>query len=110
MKRLLLLALFIVTCVSCGPVVTTVYAQTFPVLKTLAWDANPAGEGVTNYTVKMDGVTIGSPTGTTQALSIATAGAHTVTVVAVNLWGTSSPATLNLNVIAPSTPVNPRLQ
>lgn len=95
---------------SCGPGEITIYAQTLPVVKTVAWDANPASDAVTNYVVRLDGAIIGSPTGTTQAVTFTTAGAHTVAVRAVNLWGESPDTTLAVNVVIPAKPANIRIQ
>lgn len=86
-------------------------AQTLPVTKTIAWDdATAAADGVTNYTVTLDGTVVGSPTGLTQAVTFTTAGVHTVTVTATNIWGTSGPATLSITVKVPGNPANVRLQ
>lgn len=114
MKRVLL-AVLIASILACAvalrPGVITLEAQTLPVTKTFAWDdATAVAEGVTNYTVLLDGVVIGSPTVLTQAVTFTTAGTHTLSVSAVNLWGTSPAATLTVNVIVPSKPSNTRLQ
>ena len=93
-----------------SPVEITLEAQTLPITKTLAWDPNPAADAVTNYTVRQDGVVLGNPTGTTQAVTFTTVGTHTLTVTATNLWGTSAPATLVVNVVVPAVPGNMRLQ
>lgn len=88
----------------------TVFAQTLPVTKTLLWDANPASDQVTNYTVRLDGTLVGNPTTPTQAVVFTTAGAHALTVTATNIWGTSPATTLNVVVVIPGAPGNPRLQ
>jgi hypothetical protein len=87
-----------------------VWAQSLPATKTFAWDARPVNESVSSYTVRLDGVTIGNPTGTTQQFTITTTGTHVLTVTATNTWGTSSPSTLNFLVIVPSSPANPRIE
>ena len=92
------------------PLVVTLHAQTLPATKTLAWDANAASDGVTNYVVALDATTVGSPTGTTQPITFTTAGSHTLTLRAQNVWGLSPPATLVVNVVVPGTPANLRLQ
>jgi hypothetical protein len=92
------------------PGVVVIHAQQLPLNKTLTWDANPAGDGVLNYVVRLDGVVIGSPVGITQAVTFTTTGAHTLTVVAVNAWGESAPATLAVNVVVPGSPGNLRFQ
>ena len=84
------------------PGVITLYAQALPVTKTLVW--TPQGAAADSYTVKMDGTTIGSPTTPSQAVVFTTNGTHVLTVTATNIWGTSAPATLTVNVAAPSAP------
>jgi hypothetical protein len=114
MKRLLLVLgiLAVVACATFWPRATvwTVYAQTLPITKTVAWDANPAGDGVLSYTVQLDGVTVGSPTVTTQTVTFTTAGAHVLRVSATNQWGVSGYTTLTVNVVVPANPANLRLQ
>jgi len=90
--------------------VVTLEAQTLPITKTVAWDANAPADAVTNYVVRLDAAIVGSPVGTTQLVTFTSLGTHTITVVAQNLWGVSAPATLVVNVIAPTTPANIRLQ
>ena len=90
--------------------IAIVAAQSLPVTKTLAWDPNPVAEGVLHYTVTMDGVTVGSPTTTTQAVTFTTPGAHTLTVSATNQWDTGPASTLLVTVVIPSGTVNLRLQ
>ena len=88
----------------------TLEAQAIPISKTVAWDANAPADAVTNYVVRLDAAIVGSPVGTTQLVTFTSLGTHTITVVAQNLWGTSAPATLVVNVISPNTPANIRLQ
>lgn len=107
---MVLLALAIWACLP-APFIVTVHAQTLPATKTLAWDcASCAADGVTGFQVTLDGATAGTPTGMTQAVTFTTAGAHTLTVRSVNLWGTSTPATLQVNVVVPTAPANMRIQ
>lgn len=114
MKRLLyalaLCALTLVGSACKNPIVVTIFAQTLPVTKTLIWDANPASDQVTNYTVRLDSTLVGNPTTPTQAVVFTTAGAHALTVTATNTWGTSPATTLNVNVVIPGAPGNPRIQ
>jgi len=113
MKKILfglVLAFTLLSSISCKDAFVTVYAQTLPVTKTLAWNANATSEGVINYTVRLDTVVIGNPTGTTQQVTINTAGPHVLTVTATNQWGTSPPATLNINVVIPTAPQNLNIQ
>ena len=119
MKRLLL-ALLVLGLVACSliftkppipiPGMVTIYAQTLPITKTLVWDANAPTDAVTNYTVRLDGAVAGSPTAPSQAVTFTTVGAHVLTVTATNLWGTSTPATLTVNVAPPASSANLRIQ
>lgn len=90
--------------------VTTIYAQSLPITKTVVWDPNPATDQVTLYTVTLDGTTIGTPTTPSQQFTVTTAGAHTLTVSATNLWGTSPATALAINVKLPDKPTNPKIQ
>ena len=120
MKKTLLFVAVILALIACAtfikpgplpfPGVLTIEAQSLPISKTVAWDANAASDGVTNYVVRLDGTVIGSPTGTSQPFTITTAGAHTVAVRAVNLWGESVDATLAFNVVLAARPANVRIQ
>ena len=88
----------------------TIEAQSLPIARTVLWDANATSDAITNYVVRLDNTIVGSPVGTSQPITITTLGTHTVSVVAVNLWGTSAPTTLTINVVAPAQVVNLRLQ
>jgi hypothetical protein len=92
------------------PGVITLYAQSLPKTMTVAWDANPVTDNVTNYVVRLDGVVIGSPTATSLPFTITTAGTHTLAVRAVNLWAESPDSTLVINVIVPAKPTRLRIQ
>lgn len=113
MRRLLILLLVIVACATVGrrpPGVITIHAQSLPVTKTVAWDANPASDAIVNYTVTLDA---GPPVNTanvTQAVIFATAGTHVIHLTATNLWGTSPETTLTVNVVMPARPTSIRLQ
>jgi hypothetical protein len=87
--------------------VVTLEAQTLPISRTLAWDA---GANADSYIVTQDGTPIGTPVGLTQPISIATLGSHTFSVVSVNLWGQSAPATLTVNVVSPGQSGNIRIR
>ena len=107
----LLILLFCALLPGCGtPLVVTVEAQSLPIDRTVAWDANAASDGVTHYTVTLDATLVGSPTGLTQVVTFASAGSHTIQLRAVNGWGASAPATLTVNVVVPASPANLRLQ
>lgn len=118
MKRNLLIAIVLVVALACAslfhrtpPGVVTIYAQTLPIVKTVAWDQpDEATAGVTGWTVRLDGTVVGTPTVKTQAITLTAVGAHTVSVVATNLWGVSSPATLTFTVVLASAPGNVRIQ
>jgi hypothetical protein len=90
--------------------VTVIHAQSLPKTVTLAWDANAPSDNVTNYVVRLNGTVVGSPTGTTQLVTITTAGLHTLAVRAVNMWAESPDSTLTVNVVVPGKPTNLRLQ
>lgn len=90
--------------------VVTLKAQTLPIARTVAWDPNPASDGVTGYVVRLDGAIVGSPTTTSQPITITALGAHTISVVAVNQWAESTPASLSINVVGPGKPGNVRIQ
>lgn len=92
------------------PGVIVVEAQTLPIAKTLSWNANPAGDNVTNYTVTEDGTVIGNPTVPSQSVTFTSLGTHTLTVTATNSFGTSAPATLTVVVQLPTTPAGLKLQ
>ena len=89
---------------------TIIEAQSLPITKTLVWDANPASDAVINYTVTLDGATVGNPVGTSQPVTFTTLGAHVLGVTATNLFGTSPMSTLTVNVIIPGSPKNPKIQ
>ena len=110
-KTLLLIPIAVIACATIlsvkSPLVITIHAQSLPVTKTLAWDAP---SDAVSYIVTQDGVTSGSPTATTQPITITTVGSHTFTVTAVNLWGSSAPASLTVNVVLPGKPANVKVQ
>lgn len=96
-------------CLGCKSPVLVLHAQSFPLVKTLAWDAptvDATHGAAESYVVRLDGTILGSPTVPTQSVTFQTGGAHTLTVVAVNAWGTSPPATVSVNIIGPGTPAN----
>lgn len=83
------------------PIVITIEAQTLPITKTLAWSASTNAD---SYIVTQDGNPAGTPTTTSQSITLTTAGPHTFTVAAKNVWGTSSATPLTVNVVLPSQP------
>lgn len=95
----------------CDPTMV-IYAQSLPITKTVAWDANAASDNVTSYTLRLDTGTPSTvvPPATTGTVTFTTAGTHTITVTATNVWGTSPPATLVVNVVVPGAPGNVRIQ
>ena len=93
-------------------------AQTFPLTIKAYWNPNPIADGVTSYTLSVDGgapVTVPNistndtncpivtyPSGCIMApVTIAASGQHTFAVVAVNPWASSAPATLTVNINGP---------
>lgn len=108
----ILLLLFIAACAVAVhppvplPGVFVLYAQTLPITKTATWNApivDATHAAADSYTVRLDGIVVGSPTTTTQAVTFTTNGAHTVTVTATNQWGTSGPLALSVLVAPPNT-------
>jgi hypothetical protein len=92
------------------PRVTIIRAQTLPVNVRLSWDANPPADNVTSYLAQLDAepvVTV-TPPALETILVVKAAGSHTFRVSAVNMWGTSAPASLTVVVVPPGTPTNPR--
>lgn len=83
------------------PGMITIYAQTLPITKTLTWDASANTD---SYIVTQDTAQIGTPTVTTQSVTITAVGSHTFTVAAKNLWGTSTATALTVNVVLPTVP------
>ena len=118
MKKLLIavVILLLIACATFWPTLVpipgtvTIIAQSLPITRTLAWDANATSDMVTNYVVRQDSVIIGSPTGTTQPITITTLGTHTFAVRAVSLWGESVDSLLIVNVVLPSAVRNVRIQ
>ena len=54
MKRLLLVAACALLLTSCARSPFTVYAQSLPITKTIAWDANPVSDAVSTYSLWLD--------------------------------------------------------
>jgi PKD repeat protein len=111
MKRLLLPILFVVVLIFVilnRPARLVLSAQTLPVTKTLAW--TDADTSITSYTVTLDGAVAGNPTTQSQSVTFTTAGTHTLTVTATNVWGTSAPATLTVDIAVPTVPANMQLR
>jgi len=108
-RRTLIVIAALLFVIACGalfnrvPGVVTLEAQSLPITRTLAWDANALSDMVTHYVVRQDGAVLGSPTGTTQTVTITTLGMHTFAVRAVSLWGESVDAVLVVNVVVPGT-------
>lgn len=90
-----------------GGGLVTLEAQTLPITKTLVWDA---GANADSYVVVQDGAQIGTPAALTQSITISTLGQHTFSVTSVNLWGTSTPTTLTVNVVSPGGSGNIRIR
>jgi hypothetical protein len=113
LKRLLLL--FVVLPLAACTV--TVNAQTLPASAHVNWPPNPAGDQVTAYNLTLDANTpiVVPPTLDAscscirQQITITTAGSHTITLTATNIWGTSLPATLTFNVVVASRPQQPSI-
>ena len=89
----------------------TLYAQTLPITKTVEWDANPATDEVTHYTVRVNAQTLPPVTvGTSAQVTFTTEGTHVLAVSATNAWGTSAETTLTVNVRLPGNPGKIRIR
>jgi hypothetical protein len=106
------LVIFAVALIAWAP---RAWAQALPILLTVEWDANPAGDEVQFYTVTLDSdspITVGLPACSPresggvvicrQVVEVKTAGAHLFSVRAVNAWLTSEPGTASVTVLLPS--------
>lgn len=97
MRPVILVALFgSLLSVSCKSttIMTTLYAQSLPSTRTVAWDPRPAAENVVAYKVQLDSGTVqrvpltactGTPVVCSAQFSVATFGVHTIFVMATNL-------------------------
>ena len=93
---------------------TTLAAQTLPLQVTASWDPNPATDAVTGYVLTLDAeppiavapVTDPACTCVHAPLTIGTAGAHTIRVVAQNEWGDAAPTVYPFLVTIPSSVKN----
>lgn len=100
----LLLPFALLTSIGCSSIV---YAQSFPVTRTAAWDANAPEDVVTEYLLKIDnGEAIHVASSSIDAacncykvpFTITVAGVHTIKVSAVNEFGESADASATINV------------
>lgn len=110
---MVLTALLAFNACTSNPLEVRLEAQSLPLTVTYTW--NPSVVDAThtapnNYVFRLDGVIIGSPTGVTQVVTFNTAKKYTLSVVAVNDWGTSGPLTLIVDVFVPNDPTNLRKQ
>jgi hypothetical protein len=71
---------------------------------TLLWQANPAAELVTAYTVTLNGTIVGTTTGTSQPITFTSTGPQTLTVFATNATGPGPAAMLVYTVAVPLAP------
>lgn len=104
----------LLACATHRPFVVQIHAQSLPVTKALAWDASVVDAthtAPTTYDVRLDGALVASvPAATlTQNITFATVGPHTLTVTAVNTWGSSAASTLAVNVSLPNPATNMRI-
>jgi hypothetical protein len=104
MKRITLATLAALVLAACamftGPARLTLYAQSVPFVAHAQWDPAPAAEGVTSYTMTLDGgapITV-APTVDPACscirtpLTIPAFGSHTVAITATNLLLSTDPA------------------
>ena len=107
MTRLLAL-LAVLALAACASVGLVLYAQTLPRPATVTWNPNAAADNVVDYQVTLDAgapltvlATACTATTCTQAISLPTLGAHTVSVLARNLALSTDPTSLQAS--APTT-------
>lgn len=123
MKKLLLLSLlvFSIGCKSSSSPFVTLYAQSFPLNKTVLWEqADLLTALVSDFTVQMDSGTLAhinpstclqtAPFTCQAPVVFPNGGQHTITIIAHNVIGSSSPFALSVNVIVPVRPANVRIQ
>lgn len=106
----LALTLFAVTSLAQNPV--------FPLAMHVYWDMNPDADEVTHYLITMDsnfsaqlptaGCTVSNRT-CAQPIQVPDNQNHTVTLRAVNSWGTSDATVLTFRINNPSKPGNIRI-
>lgn len=116
MKRLfpILIAFCLAACALLvkSPAVVTIYAQSFPVTRSLAWDASPVDAthpAPTAYEVRLDGTLIGTTPTLAQTFTIASGVNHTFTVTATGTWGNAPAASLAVIVSVPNAAGNVRV-
>jgi len=114
MKKLLIIIFAILLNIACTQVI---FAQSFPLIVHVEWTPNPSADAVTNYVVVFNG---GAPTNvdpnsctTTTCRSIdftiPVAGTYSVSVTAVNYWGSSPAALVQTLVSVPGKSGNVKL-
>lgn len=80
---------------------------TYPLTLQVTWDPNPAAETVTGYIVTVNGTnstvqpTACTATACSMTFSVPAAGPHTVSVAAVNQWGTGTPTAVTFTIVVP---------
>ena len=90
-----------------------IHAQSLPITKTIAWDANPTTDIVTKYTFWLDTGPKGDVFATSPLIAFitfTTTGPHTIHLTATNPWGESPEATLTVNVVVLARPTGLRIQ
>lgn len=82
----------------------------------IQWDPNPASDNVTFYTLTFDGTvftvppTVDTTCACVQQAVAVTAGSHTASITATNVWGTSLPTVLTFNANPAGKVVNVRVK
>ena len=112
-KRLIILLLVIASNIAC---IATLEAQSFPLTVHAEWNPNPATEEVSSYQVSFNGgapliVVATSCTSICKStdFTVQVAGPASVTVVAVNQWGSSAPATASVVISVPGKSSNVKI-
>lgn len=96
---------------------TMAFAQLqFPITVNVVWDAYPATENITKFTVTHNGTPVDvmpsacTATECAKAITLTSAGPHVVSVTATNMWGTSAPNSITFTASSPGRSGNLRIR
>ncbi len=112
MKRLSI-ALLVLVFVSCASL-PVLYAQAFPTTVLVSWDANPASDNVSSYTLSIDTIPGSAVDPTTKCIAgtcsaslvVPSTGPHTLHLTASNMWGISPSYDYAFTASAPGKSIN----
>src|SRR5215467_8132271 len=97
------------------PLVQVLFAQSFPFALHVEFNPNPTADQVTSYSSSLDGGTVSSIPPTvvsscncikTPVYNINDSNLHTISVTATNLFGTSTPTSVQFIVKVPNAPAS----